>query len=82
MSELQSQKIRLTLSYLILCCTTYVYVCVCVCSAAEKGKMLEILRRAAEGGGEGSEEAEETECSSLEERLAGVDLGEHYLLDS
>ena len=44
--------------------------------------MLEILRRAAEGGGEGSEEAEETECSSLEERLAGVDLGEHYLLDS
>ena len=80
MSELQSQKIRLTLSYLILCCTTYIYVC--VCSAAEKGKMLEILRRAAEGGGEGSEEVEETECSSLEERLAGVDLGEHYLLDS
>ena len=60
----------------------YVSIRVCVCSAAEKGKMLEILRRAAAEEGEGSEEAEETERSSLEERLAGVDLGEHYLLDS
>ena len=43
-------------------------------STAEKSKMMEILRRAGEEGME-EEEGGEGECATLEERLAGVDLG-------
>ena len=49
----------------------------CVCSSAEKSKMMEILKRAGEEGLEEEEQEgdREGECTSLEERLAGLDLG-------
>ena len=45
--------------------------------------MMEILRRAGEEDLEGgsSEEGEEGDCGSLEKRLAGVDLGQWYLIE-
>ena len=55
-----------------------------MCSSAEKGKMIEILKRAAEEKESEDEERErererEDGCSSLEERLAGVDLGKQCI---
>lgn len=49
-----------------------------MCSAAEKRRMLEMLKRLEEENsreGVGQEEGEE-EIPSLDERLAGLDLGE------